>query len=235
MERQKVLIVNDAATTRRALERALEPLGHELVLAASGEDALDRLADPALALVLLDLKMEGLGGLDVLRRIERDHPSLRVVVLAENGSVEEAVESMKHGAFEVLQQPYEPDEVRELVRTELDPAARESARHSRYAREIDAAKTAIRDGALDHALAHLRRATRRSPDRPEAPNLIGVVHELRQDRPEAQKHYRIALDLDPTYAPARENLEGSTRGPTERGAISLGREEDEEARRMKVL
>lgn len=222
METRKILVVDDENNTRMTLEEALEPLGYEIVLAASGEEALDRLSDPQLALVLLDLKMPGISGLDVLRHIERERPDLRVVILTAHGTVDAAVESMKHGAFDVVRKPFSLDEIRRLVHGEMDPDRQESSLAAEYERDVRDGRSSILEGAFDVALGHLQRAAKRDPSRPEAINLIGVVHELRHERVEAQQQYRLALELDPTYAPARENLEKSTGDPSRRGAPSLG-------------
>lgn len=222
MPKSKILVVDDEKNTRLTLEEALEPLGYDIVLAASGEEAIKRLEDPDLTLILLDLRMPGVSGLDVLRHIERERPDVRVVILTGHGTVDDAVESMKHGALDVIQKPFALEEIRALVQAELDPGQRQTARMRDYEGEVSDARNSIQEGDFDVALGHLRRARNRDPSRPEAFNLIGAVHELRHDRAEAQRHYRLALDLDPTYGPARENLEGSTRDPVRRGRVSLG-------------
>lgn len=222
MAKPKILVVDDEKNTRLTLEEALEPLGYEIVLASSGEEAIGRLEDPDLTLVLLDLRMPGVTGLDVLRHIERKRPDVRVVILTAHGTVDAAVESMKHGALDVIQKPFALEEIRTVVQKELDPGHREAARTRDYEREVSDARKSIREADFDVALGHLRRATDRNPSRPEAFNLIGAIHELRHNRAEAQRHYRLAVDLDPTYGPAKENLERSARDPVRRGRVSLG-------------
>lgn len=221
MER-KILVVDDEKNTRTTLEEALKPLGYEILLASSGEDALEHMADRGLGLVLLDLRMPGMGGLDVLRRFERDRPDVRVVILTAHGNVETAVESMKHGAADLIQKPLALAEIRNLVQIAMDPARQSTMRGNEYDRDVGDARRSIREDALDAALAQLRRATDLDYSRPEAHNLIGVVHELRHDRVTAQTHYRIALEFDRTYGPARDNLTKSMGDPAERGAPSLG-------------
>jgi DNA-binding NtrC family response regulator len=222
MPQEKILVVDDERNTRTTLEEALHPLGYEVVLASSGAEALERLTDRGIALVLLDLKMPGMGGLDVLRRIGDERPDVTVVILTAHGTTDSAVESMKHGALDVIQKPFSLNEIRDFVRREMDPGTREQLRKDQYHQRVGQAREMIRGGALESALAHLREAEALDPGRPDAFNLTGVISELRRDRTAAQKQYRIALDLDPTYQPAKENLQGSTRGPTERGALALG-------------
>lgn len=222
MRQEKILIVDDEENTRLTLEEALHPLGHEVVLASSGEEALERLEDRRIGLAILDLKMPGVGGLEVLRRIETERPDITVIILTAHGTVDSAVESLKRGALDVIQKPISLDAVRALVRRELDPEARAETRRRKYDDRIDRARSCIGRGDLDPALGHLREAETLDPGRPEAFNLVGVVAEIRRDRAEAQKQYRLALDLDPTYEPARKNQKGSTRGPGDRGPMALG-------------
>jgi len=222
MPDRKLLVVDDEENTRITLQAALDPLGYDVALAASGEEALEQLGDPALRVVLLDLKMPGVSGLEVLRRIQAERPDLRVVIITAHGTVDSGVESMKLGAVDFLQKPFSVDQIRSLVQQEMEPDERRTSQAEAYEREVVQARAQIGQGRLDVALAHLRRAEGLDPDRPEAFNLIGVVAELRHDRTEAQKQYRVALDMDPTYVPARDNLHGSTRGASRRGPPSLG-------------
>lgn len=222
MPQEKILVVDDERNTRRTLDEALAPLGYEVLLAASGEKAIERMGDPGIGLVLLDLKMPGIQGLDVLEWIERERPDVSVVILTAHGTVDSAVESMKHGALDVIQKPFSLEQIRALVTREMDPETRLRSRREGYESRIERARASIKAGDLDPALAHLRAAEGLDPDRPEAFNLLGVVAELKHDRPRAHKNYRLALELDPTYGPAQENLHGSTRAPIERGPLALG-------------
>ncbi len=115
--------------------------------------------------------MPDISGLDVLRRIEQERPDLRVIIITAHGTVDAGVESMKLGAVDFLQKPFSVEQVRALVRHELDPAERTRVRSEAYEREVALARDEIGAGRLDVALAHLRRAEGLVPDRPEAFNL----------------------------------------------------------------
>lgn len=221
----RILIVDDEKNIRSALGDALAPLGYEIALAESGQRALELMRDPSIRLVLLDLKMPGIGGIDVLRRIERERPDLRVLILTAHGTVDTAVESMKRGAVDVLQKPVAMEELRQIVRHVMERDGDTAEETLDYQTHVDLARKAIRDGNFDAALAHLRTAANAEPSRPEAFNLLGVIFEVRRNRVEAQKQYRIALDLDGSYEPAAENLSRSMRDPTSRGAVRLGDED----------
>ena len=211
MARQrKILVVDDERNTRLTLEEALEPLGYEVVLAGSGSEALERLLDPGIELVLLDLKMPGVDGLEVLRHAERERPDVKVLVLTAHGTVDSAVESMKHGAADLIQKPFSIEEIRAAVGEWIDPERVEEARARAYDKHVRLGREKIREREPGAAEGHLKRAVSLDPERPEALNLLGVVGELRHDPSEAQKYYRLALQVDATYGPARENLARTT-------------------------
>ena len=94
---------------------------------------------------------------------------------------------------------------------------------------IERAKKAIMDRHFDAAAEHLRKTASLDPGRAEAFKLLGVIMEVRGDRVEAQKNYRAALSLDPSYEPAIKNLQRSTEGRwRQTGAIRLGEATKEE-------
>lgn len=219
-----ILIVDNEPNTRAVLGEALEPLGHELVLVATGEDAIELLADRDISLVLLDLKLPGVDGQAVLEKIERDRPEVRVLILAVHGTAEAVLEGMKQGAVDVIHKPFSLDQIRERVRREMDSEGQRRSSEATYQAYLRRARKRIRAGDLSGAEAQVARAEQIDPNRPEGLNVAGVLRELRRDRSGAQKRYRMALDVDPGYEPAQRNLDASTGDPTQRGSPDLGDE-----------
>jgi Flp pilus assembly protein TadD len=98
-----------------------------------------------------------------------------------------------------------------------------------YGTSIELAKRCIGDRYFDAAIEHVRKAVALDPGRPEAFNLLGALTEIQGDRIEAQKNYRAALSLDPSYEPAIKNLQRSTEGRWRlTGGIVLGDVKKEE-------
>jgi DNA-binding NtrC family response regulator len=110
-----ILIVDDEPNVRKVLGTLLEQSGYVTTRADSAEAALDlvRAKDPDL--VLTDLRMPGMDGLGLLRRLREDFPEIPVVILTAHGTVDNAVEAMKHGAFDFLTKPFEKERVVEVV------------------------------------------------------------------------------------------------------------------------
>ena len=111
MKNNAILVVDDEKNIRLTLSQSLEPLGIPVQTAANGEEALQKLREGQFGLVFLDLKMPGMDGMDVLRRIKDDWPSVRVIIITAYGTIESAVEAMKLGAVDFVQKPFSPGPV----------------------------------------------------------------------------------------------------------------------------
>lgn len=221
MEAKRVLIVDDEKNIRLTLSQALEAPGLDIATAVNGEEALARLAEKRFGLILLDLKMPGMDGMEVLRRVRQAGPDVKVIIITAHGSIESAVEAMKLGAVDFIQKPFAPAEIRELVTRVLDRDKVQTGKAEGYEQHIELAKKCIGEQQFAAAEEHLRRAITADATKPEAFNLLGVLLEMGGNRLEAQKEYRAALALDPTYKPAGENLARTT-GVASGGGINLG-------------
>jgi DNA-binding NtrC family response regulator len=109
-----IVVADDEALQRRTLAGFLAKAGHKVVEAASGEEAVSAVEAGPVDLVLTDLRMPGLSGMDVVRRVKAVQPEVGVVVLTAFGTVRGAVEAMKAGAADYLTKPVDLDEL-ELV------------------------------------------------------------------------------------------------------------------------
>ena len=205
-----ILIVDDEKNIRLTLSQALETLDAQIDVAANGEEALTKLKEKEFGLILLDIRMPGMDGMEVLRRVREIRPDIRVIIITAYGTVESAVEAMKLGAVDFLQKPFDPEEIRELVSRVMDRDKLDEHKLVDYTSHIELAKKCIGDRHFDAAVEHVRKAIFIDPGRPETFNLLGALMEIRGDRVEAQKNYRAALSLDPSYEPAIKNLHRST-------------------------
>ena len=137
----RILVADDEEGLRELLAEILEGDGHEVVTAADGEAAWRELVAQGFDVLLTDLKMPGMDGLELLRRAREAQPELQVIMMTAHGSVDSAVEAMKAGAFEYLQKPVSgPAEIRLLVRRALDQRALADYR-DRASREAEALPT----------------------------------------------------------------------------------------------
>ncbi|GMV38405.1 MAG: sigma-54-dependent Fis family transcriptional regulator [Myxococcales bacterium] len=113
---ERILVVDDEDGIRSFLAEALSDVGYAVVEAADGREAIDRLEAESFHLMVVDLKMPRMDGMDVVRRARASWPEMEIVVLTAHGTVATAVEAMKLGAFDYLTKPLSgPDELRLTV------------------------------------------------------------------------------------------------------------------------
>lgn len=116
-----VLVVDDERDIRESLAQALISMGHTVFQAASGEDALrivqERGVDTpgSIRLVLLDVSMPGMSGLEVLRQIREFDPSVTVLIITAHGNIRDAVEAMREGAYNYIEKPVQERDIEDLV------------------------------------------------------------------------------------------------------------------------
>ncbi len=119
---QTILVVDDDPVQRRLLEAAITRSGMHVVTAPGGGPALDLIGGPRgeqISLVLLDLVMPDMGGIDVLAKLRPGHPELPVIVLTAKGGIDSAVEAMRAGANDFLVKPASPERIAISIRNQL--------------------------------------------------------------------------------------------------------------------
>lgn len=122
----QVLVVDDEAAICQSLSAWLTKEGYHVETAASGPEALDYQTDRHFDLYLLDIKMPGMDGLEVLAKLREAQPDATVIMITAHGSIQTAVEAMKRGAVEYLCKPFDPDELSLLMeRVAANKALRE--------------------------------------------------------------------------------------------------------------
>jgi len=118
--RGRVLVVDDEASVRDWLEIYLRRMGHQPAVAMGGEEALLKVAEEDFDLVLTDLKMPRVTGLEVLRGVKARSPSTEVVVITAFATTETAIEAMKSGAYDYLTKPFKLDELGIVIERALE-------------------------------------------------------------------------------------------------------------------
>jgi CheY-like chemotaxis protein len=205
----RILIVEDEPSLRLVFRTALQSDEYLLTTAADGETALSFLEQDPADLVLLDLRMPGMDGLEVLRRLREEGNEVPVVIITAHDSVPNVVQAMRLGAIDFVSKPLTPETLRRVVAEVLARHAQGEPRPARAAgagRPPDALSSAKR--ALNHRLFQRARglllmAIAENPDSPEPHYLMGVLHELQHEPKAASRAYQDALRVDPDYEPAR--------------------------------
>jgi two-component system NtrC family response regulator len=120
MRSRRVLVVDDDESLRRVTQVQLEEEGYTVSAAPNGEEALCILTRRPQDLVITDLSMPGMSGVDLLRKIVAEYPETTVVLVTAYGTVESAVEAMKLGAYDYITKPVNPESLRQVVKRALE-------------------------------------------------------------------------------------------------------------------
>jgi len=115
-----ILIIDDEEHLAEAYAEALEKTGHDRIVATSGRQGLELLDQHAVHLVLTDLVMKPMDGMEVLRTVKKNSPDTEVIVITGHGSVPNAVQAMREGAYNYLTKPVDLDELRAITREAME-------------------------------------------------------------------------------------------------------------------
>jgi len=115
-----ILVIDDEEVMRDSCKQILSRQGHNVKLAEDGYQGLELLKEKSFDLVILDLKMPGIDGMEVLEKIKESSPETAVVVITGYATVESAVEAMKRGAYDFLPKPFTPEEFRLIIERALE-------------------------------------------------------------------------------------------------------------------
>jgi len=220
-----VLVVDDEKNIRLMIGKVLEGLGLGIELACNGDEALSLTSERNFDLILLDLRMPGTDGMEVLRRIRDASQTTKVAIITAHGNVDNAVEAMKLGAVDFIQKPFTVEELRRVVTDAFErrgdffvrlktgkpkdegPETSLDKNPGDYRHCIQQAKAALESGLSDEARLWAERAIAVEPINAEGFNLLGSILLIRNEHAKAQNLFRAAIALDPTDERAYKNLD----------------------------
>ncbi len=110
-----IIVIDDDEAMRRACQAALRRAGYEVETYADGESGLKRMAEVGAGLLVVDLKMPGMGGMEVINRIKKINPDIVAIVITGFATVSTAVEAMKAGAYDFIPKPFTAEELRVII------------------------------------------------------------------------------------------------------------------------
>ena len=142
-----VLVVDDDDNLRWVLQTQLEQMGYATATAADGAAALERIDKDPPALVLTDLKMPGMSGMELLERVRRDYPEVPVLIMTAFGTIQSAVQAMRAGAYDYLTKPIDYDELALSVSRVLE--------HFRLVQEVQGLRASLdRKYGFENIIGH---------------------------------------------------------------------------------
>ncbi len=120
MTTERVLIVDDDESVRWVLKKSLEKEGIETTLAKDAAEAFDLIHQGDIAIVLMDIRMPGMSGLDALEKIQAEGRGISVIIMTAQATMQNAIEAMRRGAFDYITKPFDLDEVNILVKKAVE-------------------------------------------------------------------------------------------------------------------
>ena len=185
----KVLVVDDETATRRTLGEILRLAGYEVAEAPDGRTALEMLARGAYDVMLLDIRMPGMSGLEVLARVDEEGMDVEVILLTAYSSVESAVAALRHGAVDYLIKPANPDEIIATVNKALQ-RRQKRLRQRRLLEQLEASLRALKGAEIEG-----------ESDADEDDEFIWLTPEVKVDFSRRLLHYREqTISLSPSEA-----------------------------------
>jgi DNA-binding NtrC family response regulator len=120
IEKKRILLVDDEENDRAELSMNLTNRGYHVMTAQSGEEALKFLKENSFDIVLTDLRLTGISGIDLLREIKESTPNTGTLILTAYGDVDSYIEAMNLGAFEFLNKPIKPQKLEKVINRFLE-------------------------------------------------------------------------------------------------------------------
>jgi DNA-binding response OmpR family regulator len=194
----KILIVDDEEAIRFSLEELLARDGYEVVAVESGERALNEIASQRFDLALLDLRLKGIGGMEVLAALREQALDTAVIVLTAHGSMETAINALRQGAHDYLLKPCDAATLRESVRTALIKREREQRQQAlllQVEQSLTASLEEIRTAVVKPLPAREPAVAETTEQLPGRLQKRGLVIDLAQHRIALDGH---RLELSPT-------------------------------------
>ena len=156
MARKSILVVDDEKSQREILEMILSGEGYDVTTASSGEAAMKFVADRHFDLVLTDLKMTGMSGLELLKELTDFDKSIIVLLLTAHGTVDSAVDALRLGAFDYLQKPYDREKLLDTISRALNKLTNLDAEIVSESPEMDKVKKLILKVAKSNSTVLIR-------------------------------------------------------------------------------
>jgi DNA-binding response OmpR family regulator len=204
---KRILIVDDETNVRLNFRMTLETEGYEVIEVSSGEAAVELLGEHSFALAILDIRMPGMDGLELLAKMRESGIRVPAMIVTAYSDVPNAVKAMKLGAIDFLQKPLRPEELRSIVNEILKRhTGQEGSPAETFSAHIVAAKRCLNLRAFGKARLHLVKALELNAKSAEAFNLAGVLAEVLEDYDKAKKYYGQAIKIDKKYEPAQQNM-----------------------------
>ncbi len=207
---KNILVVDDEKNIRTTVGYCLDTLGYKYDMAVNGEEALTILKNNSYDLILLDIKMPGITGMELLSKIRANNNQTNVIMMTAYGTIKDAVTAMKLQAIDFIGKPFTVDQLEKILSNVFLRERLTENNIDSFEEKLEFIKLCITKQNYSKAIEILKLALSTNTESPIIYNLLGVLAEYQGDVLLAHKYYLVALNFDPSYSPAQNNIERLT-------------------------
>ena len=205
--KRRILVVDDEKNIRLTVQHSLIAADYEVDTASNGAEGLERFHDGHYDLILMDLRMPQMNGIEMLREIREHDKRIAAIVITAYLTIDTLLEAFSLGVSDYIRKPFSPNDIREMVRRVL---ARESLDTRGPVAEtvptLEHARKALAEQDLPRALELAKRAVVRDSNNPDSMAFLGILEHLNGDVQAAEQSFHEALLLDPQHQLSRDYL-----------------------------
>lgn len=207
MAKKAILIVDDEKNILLTLQRALTAPDTAVDTCMNGLDAIAMSGRKNYDLVLLDIRLPEMDGIEVLHKLREVTPNTDVIMITAHGTVDHAVDALKSGAVDFIQKPFTPEQIRTVVDKVMARRHMQEDKEDEQQAHMAVADKLMKEHQYLKAITEVEEAITLVPTSSEAYNLLGVLLEVVGDMAKAIDAYQRANILDPGNKAAQRNLE----------------------------
>lgn len=202
----RILVVDDEKNIRLTVQHSLIAANYEVDTASNGAEGLEQFKASHYDLILMDLRMPQINGIEMLREIKAKDSTASAIVITAYLTIDTLLEAFSLGVSDYIRKPFSPNDVRETVRRVLarkEISEEASKQDPNFLLELS--RKVLGDGDLEGAIGHARESIQANPNNPDAHAFLGILLHLKGDE-EAEQTFREALLLDPQHQLSRDYL-----------------------------
>ena len=205
--KRRILVVDDEKNIRLTVQHSLIAADYEVETAANGAEGLDKFRDGHYDLILMDLRMPQINGIEMLREIREHDKHIAAIVITAYLTIDTLLEAFSLGVSDYIRKPFSPNDVREMVRRVLGRETLDIHDAEAEANpSIALARKALAEQDLPRALDFAKRAVARDTNNPDSQAFLGIIEHLSGDYEAAEQSFHEALLLDPQHQLSRDYL-----------------------------
>ncbi|MCD6546641.1 MAG: response regulator [Thermotogae bacterium] len=201
---KKILVVDDETNIRNLIKKILSD-EFEVDTAANGLEALKLLKNKEFDLMILDINMPQMDGVELMKKLKKHNVSIPIVVISVFSDPEKLIETFKLGATDFIVKPFSPDQILDTVNRIINYSQKKEEDTTDMIKET---KRLISAGEIVKSREKVLELFKFLPSSPIPHFLYGLILEKEGKLKEAKKHFQVSLILDPSYDPAKKKLKG---------------------------